>query len=110
MCSHLGIQKTMTTPLHPQTDGQQHNTEHLGDSSWMFSQRRDENLPLVLMVSHAAVQDSTACTPSLLMLGRELHTPADLPFGRPPDAPAVPAGPEYDRKLQDRLKTAHMFT
>ena len=47
--------------------------------------------------------------PALLMLGRELRTTANLAFGRPPDSPPVPHGPEYARRLQDRLETAHSF-
>lgn len=33
----------------------------------------------------SVVQDSTSGTPALLMLGRELRTPALLAFGQPPD-------------------------
>uniref|UniRef100_A0AAV2K6I4 Gypsy retrotransposon integrase-like protein 1 n=1 Tax=Knipowitschia caucasica TaxID=637954 RepID=A0AAV2K6I4_KNICA len=57
----------------------------------------------------SSVQESTACTPALLMLGRELRTPREMCFGRPPHTPAVPPGPEYARRLQDRMETAHAF-
>ena len=67
------------------------------------------HLPLVLLAYRSAVQDSTSCTPALLMLGRELRTPAEMAFGRPPDSPAVPPGPEYARRLQDRMESAHAF-
>ncbi|MGH0117082.1 UNVERIFIED_CONTAM: hypothetical protein FKN15_030927 [Acipenser sinensis] len=43
------------------------------------------------------------------MLGRELRTPAEMIFGRPSDTPSVPPGPEYARRLQDRLEVAHHF-
>ena len=114
MCDRLGMQKTRTTPLHPQSDGlvERFNrtlakqlailtTEHQRD--W------DMHLPLVLLAYRSAVQDSTLCTPALLMLGRELRTPAEMAFGRPPDAPAAPPGPEYARRLQDRMESAHAF-
>ncbi|CAL9703513.1 unnamed protein product [Knipowitschia caucasica] len=43
------------------------------------------------------------------MLGREIRTPAALAYGRPPgDLEDVP-GPEYARKLQDRMESAHAF-
>ena len=61
------------------------------------------------MACRSAVQESTGCTPALLMLGRELRTPPELAYGRPPDAPDAMAGPEYARQLQDRLETAHGF-
>lgn len=43
------------------------------------------------------------------MLGRELRTPAALVFGKPPDVVDPTVGPEYARKLQDRLEAAHRF-
>lgn len=67
------------------------------------------HLPFVLMAYRSAVQDSTSCTPAL-MLGRELRTPAEIAFGKPPDTPAVSSGPKYARRLQDRMETAHVFT
>ena len=114
MCSRLGIQKTRTTPLRPQSDGlveRLHRTlgQQLAILTSKHQRNWDEHLPLVLMACRSAVQESTACTPALLMLGRELRTPAELAFGRPPDSPAVPPGPEYARRLQDRLDSAHAF-
>lgn len=49
------------------------------------------------------MQESTSCTPALLILGLERV------FDRPPDTPAVLPGLEYTRILQDRLKTAYVF-
>ena len=114
MCSQLGIRKTRTTPLHPQSDGlverfmrtlgaQLALTTAPDQSDW------DLQLPLILMACRSAVQESTGCTPALSMLGRELRTPLELAYGRPPDAPDAMAGPEYARQLQDRLETAHRF-
>ena len=62
------------------------------------------------MACRSAVQETTSCTPALLMLGRELRTPAVVPFGRTPDFVDTPSGPEYARKLHDRLESAHSFT
>lgn len=58
------------------------------------------HIPLVLMGYCSAVQDS--CSPALI-LGREKRTQAKMMMGRPPDNPLVYPGPEYTRKLQDRL-------
>ncbi|KAI3360729.1 hypothetical protein L3Q82_012872 [Scortum barcoo] len=69
----------------------------------------DMHLPLVLMAYRSAAQDSTSCTAALLMLGRELRTPAEMAFGRPPDTPGVPPGPQYARRLQDRMESVHAF-
>lgn len=43
------------------------------------------------------------------MLGREIRTPAEMMVGKPPDDPVDPPGPDYARKLQDRLESAHEF-
>ncbi|KAJ8333817.1 hypothetical protein SKAU_G00411360 [Synaphobranchus kaupii] len=68
----------------------------------------DNHLPLVLMAYRSTVHDSTSCNPVLLMLGREIRT---HPYWHlaDPDSPSVPPGPEYARRLQDRLETAHSF-
>ncbi|KAL0188675.1 hypothetical protein M9458_015774, partial [Cirrhinus mrigala] len=114
MCSQLGINKTRTTPLHPQSDGlvERFNRTLAEQLSILTSTHQhdwDTHLPIVLMACRSAIQDSTSCTPALLMFGREIRTPAELAFGRPPDAPLVPAGLEYARQLQDRLDSAHAY-
>lgn len=112
MCERLGMQKTRTTPLHPQSDGlvERFNRTLAKQLAILTAEHQrdwDTHLPLVLMAYRSAVQDSTACSPALLMLGRELRTPAEIAFGRPPDT--VPPGCEYARRLQDRLECAHDF-
>ena len=114
MCDRLGMQKTRTTPLHPQSDGLvERFNRTLGKQLAILTAEHqrdwDMHLPLVLWAYRSAVQDSTSCTPAMLMLGRELRTPAEMAFGRPPDTPAVPPGPEYARRLQDRMESAHAF-
>ena len=114
LCHRLGINKTRTTPLHPQSDGlvERFNWTLIQQLAIVTAKHQrdwDKRLPLVLMACLSAVQESTACTPSLLMLGRELCTPPAMAFGLPPDTPAVPPGREYARRLQDRIETAHNF-
>lgn len=60
------------------------------------------------MACRSAIQDSTSCTLALLMLGREIRTLQSWPLGDP-DAPPVPAGPEYASQLQDRLDSAYAY-
>uniref|UniRef100_A0A8C5DVC8 Integrase catalytic domain-containing protein n=1 Tax=Gouania willdenowi TaxID=441366 RepID=A0A8C5DVC8_GOUWI len=114
MCERLGMQKTRTTPLHPQSDGlvERFNRTLAKQLAILTAEHQrdwDMHLPLVLLAYRSAVQESTACTPALLMLGRELRTPAEMAFGKPPDTPMVPPGPEYARRLQDRMESAHSF-
>ena len=61
----------------------------------------DTHVPLVLMACRSAVQDSTSCSPALLMLGRVNQTPAEMMVGT--------LGPNYARRLQDCLESAHTF-
>lgn len=114
MCDRLGMTKTRTTPLHPQSDGlvERFNRTLAKQLAILTAEHQrdwDLHLPLVLLAYRSAVQESTSCSPALLMLGRELRTPAEMVFGRPPDTPAVPPGPEYSRRLQDWMETAHAF-
>ncbi|RXM30791.1 hypothetical protein EOD39_7563 [Acipenser ruthenus] len=111
----MGIHKTRTTPLHPQSDGmvEQFNRT-MGEQLAMFvsdHQRDwDQHLPLLLLSYRTAVHESMGCTPALLMFGRELLTPVDLAFGRPdPEGDPVLAGPEFAHLLQDHLDQAHQF-
>lgn len=114
MCEKLGSHKTRTTPLHPQSDGlvERFNrtlAQQLAIVTAKHQQDWDNHVPLVLMACRSAVQDSTSCSPALLMLGREIRTPAEMMVGKPPDFPVDPPGPDYARKLQDRLESAHEF-
>ena len=91
MCERTGMHKARTTALHPQSDG--------------LVERFNRTLGKQL----STVQESTSCTPALLMLGRELRTPVEVAFGKPPVTPAVPLWREYARRLQDRMESAHIF-
>lgn len=67
------------------------------------------HVPLVLIAYRTAAQDSIACSPALLMLGREIGTQVEMVVGRPPDASLETRCREYARKLQDRLESTHEF-
>lgn len=54
-------------------------------------------------------RDWDAHVPLVLMLGREIRTPAEMVVGGPPDVSLEPPGLEYARKPQDRLDSAHEF-
>lgn len=114
LCDRLNMQKTRTTPLHPQSDGlvERFNRtmqQQLAILTAAHQRDWDQHIPLVLMAYRSAVQNSTNCTPALLMLGREIRTPAALAYGLPPGTTQDVPGPEYARKLQDRLESAHAF-
>ncbi|KAK3728410.1 hypothetical protein QZH41_007793 [Actinostola sp. cb2023] len=70
----------------------------------------DVHLPLLMMAYRTAVHETTGCTPSMLMLGREAAMPVDLLMGHPPEDPSGTANQsEYAGKLLKRMETVHRF-
>ncbi|CAI5665466.1 unnamed protein product [Oreochromis niloticus] len=116
ICRRLGVEKTRTTPLHPQSDGlvERFNRTLATQLAILTSRHQrdwDRHLPLVLWSYRTAVQESSQCTPAALMFGRELRTPVDLVFGSPPE-PEIDGRPEMDyyRRLRERLQVVHDYT
>ncbi|CAI5669498.1 unnamed protein product [Oreochromis niloticus] len=116
ICRRLGVEKTRTTPLHPQSDGlvERFNRTLATQLAILTSRHQrdwDRHLPLVLWSYQTAVQESNQCTPAALMFGRELRTPVDLVFGSPPE-PVIDGGPEMDyyRRLREQLQVVHDYT
>lgn len=112
-CKLLGIHKTRTTALHPQSDGMvERFNRTLENQMAIFAnksqQNWDENLPLFLMAYRSAVHESTKETPAKLMFGRELNLPIDLLVGRPPGK-TIKNVPEYVRNLQTEMEKTHEF-
>lgn len=112
LCELLGIDKTQTTPLHPQSDGmvERFNRTILNNLSLMVSRNQqdwDQKLPLFLLAYRSAVHETTGYSPSQMLFGHNLRLPCDLLFGRPPDAPSSPE--EYVEDLQARFEAVHNF-
>ncbi|GFX00478.1 retrovirus-related Pol polyprotein from transposon 412 [Trichonephila clavipes] len=110
VCELLGIDKTKTTPLHPQTDGmvERFNRTILNNLSLMVSKNQqdwDQKVPLFLLAYRSAVHETTGYSPSQMLFGRDLRLPCDLLFGRPPDTPSSPE--EYVQNLQARFEDVH---
>lgn len=98
MCEKLGAHKTGTTPFHPQSNElvERFNCTLAKQLAIVIAKHQrnwDAHLPLVLLAYRSTVQDSTSCSPALLLLGREIRTPAEMVVGRPPDAPVDPPWP-----------------
>lgn len=113
VCQRLGVRKTRTTPLHPQSDGlvERFNRTLATQLAILTSRHQrdwDQHLPLALWSYRTAVQESSQCTPAMLMFGRELRTPVDLVFGPAPE-PEIEGGPEleYLRRLKEWFKEVH---
>ena len=115
ICKLLGIDKTRTTPYHPQSDGliERFNrtllsmlrtsaTEHPFD--W------EDHLRPLCMAYNSSVHPTTTYSPFFLMFGRSTQMPIDLMRGESPtanDQTSSRSIPEYAVKLKDRLKEAY---
>ena len=74
MCQTLGMDKTRTTPLHPQSDGmiERFNWTIEGMlSKFVVENQRDwdSHLPILMMAYRSAVHETTSFTPCKLMFG-----------------------------------------
>ena len=109
MCRLLHINKTRTTMLHPQSDGQIERANRTlldllaklvkgNESSW------DEKLPYALAAYRSSVHRVTGETPNRLMLGREVGTPLSL-LTCPP--PGVEASVPWVDGLHRRFSKTH---
>ncbi|KAL7839003.1 hypothetical protein SRHO_G00256610 [Serrasalmus rhombeus] len=112
VCQRLGVRKTRTTPLHPQSDGlvERFNKTLATQLAILTDKHQrdwDRHLPLLLWLCRAAVQESTNFTPAQLMLGRELRTPTDLVFGLPVGLDTPVNETCYARNLRECLAAVH---
>ncbi|KAL9957276.1 hypothetical protein ACROYT_G038892 [Oculina patagonica] len=110
ICKLLDIEKTRTTPLHPQSDGQVERfnrtlVEMLRGKINEDQKDWDLQLPACMMAYRSAVHESTGVSPNLLMLGRELEVPLDAITEAPPDA--SPLKMDYAQAVQKRLASVH---
>ena len=110
ICKLLDIEKTRTTPLHPQSDGQVQRfnrtvVEMLRGKIKEDQKDWDLQLPACMMAYRSAVHKSTDVSPNLSMLGREVEVPLDVMTETPPDA--TPLKTDYAQAVQKRLASAH---
>ena len=74
MCKLLEMDKTRTTPLHPQSDGmvERFNRTIEGMLSKFVAENQrdwDSHLPILMMAYRSAVHETTSFTPCELMFG-----------------------------------------
>jgi transposase InsO family protein len=108
----LGVSKTRTTPLHPQSDGMVERyiktvEEQLRKVIASNQKDWDAMLPLFLLAYWASMHDTTGFTPASLLFGRELRLPSNLLFRTPPDKeqPTI----EHAANLVDHLRDIHNY-
>ena len=110
LCNLIGVQKTRTTPYHPEGNGLVERTNRtikkiLSSFIERYEEDRwDESLSLCMLAYRSSVHDSTGYTPAFLQLGRDLRLPSDA------DLPLIPAEmidcDEFARQLRQRMFSA----
>ena len=110
ICKILGINKTRTTALHPQSDGmveRMNRTINRYLSKVVSNHQRDwdRHLHLFLMAYRSSVHETTGQTPANILFGRELRLPCDLIFGSKPGEDL--AGEDYVTDLRRRMDDIH---
>lgn len=88
MCKILGIEKTRTTAMRPQSDGMVERANRTIQnmlSAFVAEHQKDwdEYLPLLMMVYRSAVHESTGYSACKMNFGREINLPLDLVIGKP---------------------------
>lgn len=112
MCKILGIHKTRTTPLRPQSDGmvERFNRTLTNMLSMFVSNRQsdwDQYLPMLVGAYRATEHESTGYSPNMLMLGREVTLPLDVMYPIPDQKEGETSVGEYATKLRERLEVVH---
>lgn len=114
MCELLGIDKTRTTPFHPQSDGQVERfnatlQKILATTAECCHWDWDVMTPYAVMAYRAAKHSSTGLTPNMMLFGREITEPVDLVADLPPDAENSNTHPQYVQQLREQLELSHQL-
>ena len=115
VCRLLAVHKTRTTPYLPRSDGlvERFNRTLQQMLKALVNENRtdwDELLPYVLMAYRSSPQESTGCSPYMLMYGKEMALPVDVMVGVPgPQSAAYRCPVEYVEWLRQSLQEAHEF-
>jgi transposase InsO family protein len=112
LCQLLGINKTRTTPLHPQSDGMVERfnrtfEEYLAKVVDKNQRDWDKHIPLFLMAYRSAMHETTGTTPAKVIFGNDLRLPGDMRFGAVPSSAFC--GQEYVDKMKEELNEIHQF-
>ena len=114
ICRIFMIEKTRTTPYHPQGNGQVERFNRvIADTLSKYweeeikkSQEWDMYLPYITFVYNTTVHRTIGATPYTMIFGREAQYPIDLFVPKPPGDPRLKLG-ENAEELNERLYEIH---
>lgn len=110
----LGIKKTRSTALHPQSDGQverQHQTITNYLAKYISENQKDWDrwIPMFLLAYRSSKHESTGVTPAELYFAQDLRLPLDLLRGNPPSSNEEESQTVggYVKDLREKLEEIH---
>ena len=114
LCKLLGINKSRTTPYHPQSDGmveRYYQTVQTMLAMYVDEDRSDwdDHLPYVMMAYRASTHETTKCTPNKVVFGREISLPIDVVAGSPVDRNDTVCPIQCIEWVKDALQQAYEF-
>ena len=108
----LGINKTRTTPYHPQGDGlvERFNRTlvNMLSADVQDHHKWEDHLRATCMAYNTSTQATTGFTPFYLMFSREARMPLDMMLGHPNSSPEGISGSDYATQHRDRLQMAYI--
>jgi hypothetical protein len=109
LCKLLGIIKTRTTALRPQSNGQvERFNRTLAAMLSIYADAKpkswDKHLPFVMGAYRSAKHESTGLTPNQMVLGHQVRLPVHLVTGNPNET--VTSRDEYVEELRKYLQLA----
>lgn len=113
LCELFNIEKTRTTPYHPQGDGQveRYNSTMgalLNALVRADVEEWDEYLAYCAYAYNSTKHATTGIEPNLLVFGRHVYMPFDVSVPPSPADEALPQN-EYVRVVRERLRKAHIL-
>jgi hypothetical protein len=113
LCKLLGITKTRTTPLRPQSDGMVERANRTIQSmlTAFVSENQsdwDEHIYLLMLAYRSSEHESTGVSPYQMLFAKQPTLPIELILGKPsPDDISVDS--EYVDTLRQKLEKIHEF-
>ena len=112
ICRHLKVEKTRTTPYHPQGNAQveRYNQTMIDIVAKLTSKPEYddwcEQVPIAVAAYNGTEQATTGFTPNRLMFGRELMHNFDKMLPEAEDSDEIESWDEYVRKMDEQTRRA----